>query len=182
MSAETKKVRACDECGATIPRDDFLSHAAARYKGKLLCAKCVQDVKNQLAAQRKPEGGAGGQKPPMEELELIKLPFSYVEEEEDNKPRVVGGPSTQIHGASAAPTFLQKERAYKRPLIKDAAVATRCRTFHCKLSDASFGNLNDQINEWTDENAEVEIKFAISNIGVVEGKHADPHLIVTIFY
>lgn len=181
MSAETKKVRNCDECGASIPREDFLSHAAARYKGKLLCSKCVQNVKNQIAAQRKPEGGADS-KHSLDELEPIKLPFSYVEEEEDNKPRVVGGPSAQIHGVSGMAAFQQKEREYKRPLLKETALATRCRTFHCKLSDASFANLNEQINEWTDENENVEIKFAISNIGVVEGKHADPHLIVTIFY
>ena len=182
MSAETKKVRSCDQCGANIPRDDFLSHAAARYKGKLLCAKCVQEVKSQLATQRKPEGETGESKSVSDELEPIKLPFSFEEDEEDNKPRVVAGPSTQIHGVSGLQSFQQRERSYKRPLLKGVPEATRCRTFHCKISDASFANLNDQINEWADENEDVEIKFAISNIGVVEGKHADPHLIVTVFY
>ena len=180
MSAETKKVRNCDQCGANIPREDFLSHAAARYKGKLLCSKCVQEVKEQLATQRKPDEGVSQQKLITDELEPIKLPFSFVEE--DDKPRVVAGPSAQIHGVSGISTFQQKEREYKRPVLKGVPQATRCRTFHCKLSDASFSNLNDQINEWVDENENVEIKFAISDIGVVEGKHADPHLIVTIFY
>lgn len=180
MSAETKKVRNCDECGATIPREDFLSHAAARYKGKLLCAKCVQEVKDQLAVQRKPNPDSSSPKLLTDELEPIKLPFSFVEE--DDKPRVVAGPSDQIHGVSGLATFQYKEREYKRSLQKGVPVATRCRTFHCKLSDASFANLNDQINEWADGNDDVEIKFAISNIGVVEGKHADPHLIITVFY
>jgi hypothetical protein len=40
----------------------------------------------------------------------------------------------------------------------------------------------EQINEWVDSDDGIEIKFATSTIGVVEGKHVDPHLIVTVFY
>jgi hypothetical protein len=71
---------------------------------------------------------------------------------------------------------------YRRALDPSSPHATRCRTFHCKLSDASFGHLNQQVNEFVDAHEEVAIKFATSTVGVVEGKHADPHLIVTIFY
>jgi len=69
----------------------------------------------------------------------------------------------------------------KRTLLKGAA-ATRCRTFHSKLSDAAVAYMNNQVNEWIDSNPEIEIKFATSTIGVFEGKHAEQNLIITIFY
>ena len=82
-------------------------------------------------------------------------------------PRASGGPS---------------ERVWRRPLRPSNVTATRCRTFHAKLNDASLNNLGDQISEWVDAQDDVEIKFASTAVGVVEGKHPDPHLIVTIFY
>ncbi|MBU0617882.1 MAG: hypothetical protein KKI02_09205 [Planctomycetes bacterium] len=174
MSGEPKKVRTCDECGVTIQREDFLNHAAVRYKGKLLCPACVQAVKSKLAAEKQPEPMTGGDYDP------IEVPIALVGED---KPRIVAGPSDQIHGFSGAEMLAKTaEHEYKRPLLHDTQAATRCRTFHCKLTDASFANLNEQINEWVDEHEDIEIKFALSSIGVVEGKHADPHLIVTVFY
>jgi hypothetical protein len=87
--------------------------------------------------------------------------------------------------AAPAPAMrpgLPAERAWRRPLRPTAATATRCKTFHAKLNDASLSNLGDQISEWVDSQDDVEIKFASTAVGVVEGKHPDPHLIVTIFY
>ena len=173
MSGEDQKVRTCDECGATIRREEFLDHSAARYKGRLLCPDCVQAVKAKILAAKQTDETADD--PP----EAAETPIALAE---DDKPRVVAGPSTQIHGFSGAATLKSVEREYARPLLSGTPSATRCRTFHCKLTDASFQNLNEQINEWVDEHEDVEIKFALSNIGVVEGKHSDPHLIVTIFY
>jgi hypothetical protein len=54
--------------------------------------------------------------------------------------------------------------------------------FHCKLADAAMTYMCEQINEWADSRDDIQIKFATSCIGVVEGKHADAHLIVTVFY
>jgi hypothetical protein len=174
MTGEPKKVRVCDECGVTIQREEFLNHAAVRYKGKLLCPTCVQAVKAQLAAAKQEEQVTSG------EVDPTEVPIALVD---DDKPRVVAGPSAQIHGFSGGEMLAHSaEHAFKRPLLHGTRVATRCRTFHCKLTDASFANLNEQINEWVDEHEDIEIKFALSNIGVVEGKHADPHLIVTVFY
>jgi len=70
----------------------------------------------------------------------------------------------------------------RRPLLTGVPAATRCRVFHCKLADGAFGHMTEQINEWADSDDAIEIKFASSCIGVVEGKHSDPHLIVTVFY
>lgn len=71
--------------------------------------------------------------------------------------------------------------ALKRTLSKGAS-ATRCRTFHSKLTDASVAYMNNQVNEWVDSDPDIEIKFASSTIGTFEGKHSEQHLIVTVFY
>lgn len=70
----------------------------------------------------------------------------------------------------------------KRKVLTFGEGATRCRTFHSKLNDPSLANLDERINEWLDQNENMVIKFATSTVGVIEGKHAEPHLIVTVFY
>jgi len=186
------KIRTCDDCGVLIPDEDFRQQRAARYKGKVLCAECTDKLKARILAAKKatteakpagdpaaPAGSPPAQQPPKD---IADIPISLddddiivLDEEADEAP------STQVRAFGAAAMQAQ-EPEYQRPLLKDTARATRCRTFHCKMSDASFRHLNLQINEWVDAHPEVEIKFALSNVGVVEGKHADPHLIVTIFY
>ena len=42
--------------------------------------------------------------------------------------------------------------------------------------------MNDQINDWLDGNDKISVKTATSTIGMFEGKHAEPNLILTIFY
>jgi len=81
------------------------------------------------------------------------------------------------HGGPA-----HRERTYRRPLLVGSPHATRCRAFHGKLSEAGLAHLSEQINEWVDAHDDVEIKFATSSVGVIEGKHAEQHLVVTIFY
>jgi hypothetical protein len=70
----------------------------------------------------------------------------------------------------------------KRKVNVTGQGATRCRTFHAKLNDSSLAYLNNQINEWADSDPQIEIKFATTSVGVVEGKHAEQHLLVTVFY
>ena len=72
--------------------------------------------------------------------------------------------------------------ASRRAPCADAAGATRMRIFHAKLSDGAVGHLDHQINDWLDQNPEIEIKFANTTVGVWEGKHAEPNLILTLFY
>jgi len=72
--------------------------------------------------------------------------------------------------------------SYQRPLNPTGRGATRIRTFHAKLTDGAVHHLDQQINLWLDSHSEVEIKFAQSTVGVFEGKHTEPSLILTIFY
>jgi uncharacterized Zn finger protein (UPF0148 family) len=175
MPGEKPATRICSQCGATILPEEFREQKAVRYKGSLLCPSCAAEVKAKIIAAKKEEEAANNEQDPEE------VPIALVDEED--KPRVAAGPSEQIHGFSGAEMTAQRaEHRYHRELLHDTRSATRCRTFHCKMTDASFQNINEQINEWVDEHEDIEIKFALSNVGVVEGKHADPHLIITVFY
>lgn len=159
-----EEFQSCEICGATIYPEHLSKHAADRWNGKLLCPHCLREMKT--------ESGP---------LQI------------DVGPLVTPGPATQAATAPAAGASARSAAAaigsgsrpvesFRRPLLRNTANATRCRTFHAKLTDAAFVHLNDQINEWVDGSDEIEIKFATSSVGVVEGKHPDPHLIVTVFY
>ena len=74
------------------------------------------------------------------------------------------------------------ETKFKRPISKTGQGATRVRTFHTKLVDAAIKFLESQINDWLDSNPDIEVKFSNTTVGVVEGKRAEPHLIITIWY
>lgn len=88
----------------------------------------------------------------------------------------------QSTGAVTATIGTPRAHSFQRALVPDAQYATRCRTFHCRLSEAGFQHMNDQINEWIDGHEDIVVKFATNSIGIIDGKHAEPHLIVTVFY
>jgi len=167
MAGDEETVVECAACGATIYPEHVEKHLAAEVDGKLLCRHCVGEAREKSGAPVAPE--------PIQlvEEDVLGLPPS-------RSPRVIrsfgGGPGSVGEPAPGPQLNL------KRPLLTGSPNATRCRTFHCKLTDAAMAHLNAQINEWADADERIEIKFATSCIGVVEGKHQDPHLIVTVFY
>ena len=71
---------------------------------------------------------------------------------------------------------------FKRDLLHGQKNATRIRTFHTRLSDNAMAFLDDQINEWIDQNPEIEVKSSSTVIGEVEGKKSEQHMIITIWY
>lgn len=173
MADEQGPFQTCAECGATIYPEHIERQVAQVWEGNLLCQHC--------AAEKRPDpepvalrgsGRAGDD-----------TPITLAGEGEPTAGRsptiraIGGGPGGMTEGLVSL-----DGQELRRPLLKDSPNATRCRTFHCKLADASFGHLNEQINAWVDGKDDIEIKFATSCIGVVEGKHADPHLLVTVFY
>ncbi len=182
MAAEPE-LRTCDDCGSTIYPEHLERRLAVEVAGKLLCAHCYQ----QQHATPADTTAAGGAEPPggLSPAPLRDDVLVLAEEEPGaNDARVStairafgGGPSGITEGAVRAP-----QAHLRRPLLAGVPNATRCRSFHCKLTDAAVTHMNDQINEWADAQDDIEIKFATSCIGVVEGKHADPHMIVTVFY
>jgi hypothetical protein len=114
--------------------------------------------------------------PEQEEEEAISLI-----DEPEGKPQTESKIRSFGEGGITAGQGVVDTSSLKRTMLKGAA-ATRCRTFHAKLSDAAVAYMNTQINEWVDSDPEIEIKFAASTIGVFEGKHAEQNLIITVFY
>lgn len=168
----------CTECGATIYPEHVERNLAGLFGGRLLCIHCMRERREQQV-ETSGEYIADGieliDDPPTPAVGSVSGGVAY-----DRKPTAIkafgGSPGGMASGVSTS------ERGLNRALDPLAASATRCRTFHCKLADAAISHMNDQINEWADARDDVRIKFATSCIGVVEGKHADPHLIVTVFY
>ncbi len=127
---------------------------------------------------------ASGIRMPRERTDEDLSPIALEPEEEEEVPQESGMSKIKAFGGTgiqAAQTALD-ESSLKRDLQQTGRGATRCRTFHAKLNDGSIAYMNNLINEWVDNNPNIEIKFATSSVGVVEGKHAEPHLILTMFY
>lgn len=86
--------------------------------------------------------------------------------------------STGRFGATALTTA----HKFKRHPHHDELGAIRCRIFHAKLNEGALKFMQDQINEWIDDNADITVKHVGTNVGIVEGKSPEPHLVVTVFY
>lgn len=174
MSDELDSFKTCEECGATIYPEHLENRLAEQFEGQLLCVHCVKARRAAASPDDKPadDGSAPIALVDEDDSDLGDLQY-------DTKPTVIksfgGGPGGMGMGGL-------DEDKLRRNLLTGSPNATRCRTFHCKLADGPITHLNEQINEWADSNDNIEIKFATSCIGVIEGKHVDPHLIVTVFY
>ncbi|MFQ5494869.1 MAG: hypothetical protein ACE5EX_05770 [Phycisphaerae bacterium] len=161
----------CESCGASVYQEHLTSGIARYEGGKLLCTHCVAEYEETHDATR---GGV------TEELAPIVL-----EGHEDSTDSASEMSSTRIHGMSAATLLTSaawNESRFKRALEPQGTGATRCRLFHCKLSEGAVEYVNNQINDWLDANEQITIKFATSTIGMFEGKHTEPNLIMTLFY
>jgi hypothetical protein len=150
-------VMSCQGCGASIYREHLDRGLAGRWAGNLLCPHCLSEKRG---------GGAGA------DLEHL----SRADETE-------GGPQA---GRSSSHTGLSvgdlDSLNYKRPLNPAGPNATRVRIFHCKLTEGPVVNLNQQVNDWLDSHPDIQIKFANTTIGTWEGKHAEQHIILTLYY
>ena len=111
-------------------------------------------------------------KPPAKKDELFPAsPNEHASSEPPSKIRTF-----EVGGTTA------KAATFKRPVNITGHGATRCRTFHSRLSDSAMQYMDQQINEWLDQNTDIEVKFCSTTVGIVEGKRQDPHLIVTVWY
>lgn len=160
----------CAECGASIYRQHIDSGIARYEGGRMLCSHCVQEYEKQH------EG---------EQAEQF-APIEFDDDDGDDDELKIDLSKSRIHGATASTLGRAQggwdDTIYERQLDTRAISATRCRTFHAKLSEAALSFMNNQINEWIDKNPNITIKFATSTIGIFEGKHAEPNLILTVFY
>jgi hypothetical protein len=182
MAGEVEQFASCQDCGATIYPEHLEKRVAEHWEGKLLCPFCLRERRSASGVGMATAVAAPGAAQPTAIVELESAetgaagdtPIAY--EKKPTAIRSIGG------GPSGMPVGSVVEADYRRALLKGSPNATRCKSFHCKLADGPIAYLCEQINEWADSDDHIEIKFATSTIGVIEGKHVDTHLIVTIFY
>ena len=192
MADEVEQYESCQDCGATIYPEHLERRVAEHWEGKLLCPFCLREKRSASGVGvAPPESEAAPAPAPANQAAVAVEPVAIVELEAaegeageepiayEKKPTAIrsfgGGPGGMPVGSVA-------EGNYRRQLLTGTPNATRCKTFHCKLADGPINYMCEQINEWADMDDSIEIKFATSTIGVIEGKHIDPHLIVTVFY
>lgn len=170
MKPEFDGVKSCELCGASIYPEMLNEGKADRFGGQLLCPHCLRE-RREGARELAPATAAA-------------LASANAEVAGSAVAADAGAPSRQVrfNAGITRDSAGADHHHYRRALDPRSAFATRCRTFHCKLSEASFAHLNHQVNEWVDAHDDVEVKFATSSVGILEGKHADPHLIITVFY
>lgn len=162
------EVSLCEECGASVYKEHIESGLARYADGRLLCSHCVVEV------ERSQDAMGGG----------MSDSFVPIELDTEDEGAEVEMSSTRIHtvGDGGLGKSAKADSDLKRPLNPNATGASRCRTFHCRISEGAVEFMNNQINEWLDEREDVTLKFAVSTIGLFEGKHTEPNIIMTVFY
>ena len=103
----------------------------------------------------------------------------------DDPIAIVGGDdeplaATQKH-STARSLGMDHKADFKRPMNNTGAGATRCRIFHSKISEGPLLHMECIINDWIDDEA-IDVKQVCQAIGVLEGKRAEPNLLLTVWY
>jgi len=142
----------CSQCGESLEAPDSL-------QGDLLqCPEC-----------RFPE------KVPVLEKEPDPIRVDGLMGDEPEAP-------TQISTFESTSELASSKYEFKRSLVQSGSGATRVRTFHTRLSDNAMAFLDSMINEWVDQDPDIEVKFSTITVGMVEGKKTEPHMIVMVWY
>lgn len=161
----------CEECGASVYQAHLESGIARYEKGRLMCAHCVAELER--PHESKPDD------------DFAPIAFDDDDEPSPRRGEKVEPAASRVQGA-AKPTMglsgAWNDARFKRTLDPNGTGASRCRTFHSKLSVAAIEFMNNQVNEWLDGNADIAIKNVTSCIGPFEGKHVEQNLIITVFY
>ncbi|MHC4697340.1 MAG: hypothetical protein ACYTFA_11405 [Planctomycetota bacterium] len=162
-------VLGCSKCGASVYKE-HIDQGLARYEGtQLLCPHCVVEVEKSGGG-----GGGGGAFAPIE--------FDDVDEKEESTIDMSESRVQTLSATGLGEAGGWDESRFQRPLDPKGSTATRCRTFHCKITEGAVTYFNNQINEWLDSHPDITVKFVNSNVGPFEGKHTEPNLILTVFY
>jgi hypothetical protein len=83
--------------------------------------------------------------------------------------------------AGAAARGLTHKKEFRRKMNVTGEGATRCRLFYSKIADGPMLAMETIINEWLDEE-EIEVKHVGHVIGTLQGKTAEPNMIVMVWY
>ncbi len=160
-------IQSCGECGANVYPEHIANNRAGLFSGKLLCPICYGEKTHPESEAKAPGPGPGGEGKGGSSFSATR------------SSKIHSGGASMIGAAQGASVDDSK---LTRDLRDTGRGATRCRTFHSKLNEKAIAYMNEQINSWIDQHPEIEIKFANTTVGIFEGKHADPNLIITVFY
>jgi hypothetical protein len=105
-------------------------------------------------------------------------PIALVDVEEKDAHVEVAG-FKRVAGAAAR--GLTHKVEFKREMNLTGNGATRVRLFYSKIADGPLLHMESMINDWIDEEG-IEVKHVGQVIGTLEGKRAEPNLIITIWY
>ena len=190
----------CQGCATEITAEQIVQREAGLVGGVLLCPACVNRKREELLQARHAGSGAGASQPaqqaagasPVSESQgsVYLPPDKKVPDVTDQTLSLVSEEEVPSSGSSKIRTFARgdafadahSETDFKRPLAGMNEPATRCRTFHGKLTQPGLSHMDEQINEWLDSHPELYIKTCASTVGIFEGKSKEPHLLVTMFY
>lgn len=201
-------VQTCQACGASVYPEHIQAQRAGHWGGKLYCVQCFAEHKRAQVTIDPNDFGAAGEPNDIPLSQPVDNDSDTDEEMEaelvDDVPEPAEGITATdvpevdgqaIEFASLGAAKIQPfagttpqrqqhadDRKYKRHPNRSGKGAIRCRIFHAKLNDGALKFMEDQINEWMDSNPDIEIKHTGTQVGVVEGKSAEPHLILTLFY
>jgi len=186
------QIRNCQVCNSTITPQQIAQRQAGLVQGVLLCPACVEKKRQQLmqAHAAQVQAGAAAHGGPVQQLHAPPAQQAPPAQATDESISLVGTEADEgshmnlIRSFAAGSTLggAHQDSAFNRPLANANEPATRCRTFHGKLTAAGLAHMDDQINEWLDGHPEVYIKHATSSVGVFEAKTKEPHLLITMFY
>jgi hypothetical protein len=203
------QVKSCEECGASVYPEHVNAGKAGTWGGKLCCVHCLAEHRSgqvtigpeQVAPPEAPQPASptndsdisddhffddltaddAPEAPPAADAGADDL-VDAAETEAISISEIASSAIRPFAGSDLVTPPSATQHKFKRHLQHDASGAIRCRIFHAKLNDGALQFVQDQINDWIDKNPEVDIKHLGTNVGVVEGKNSEPHLIITMFY
>ena len=159
----------CQKCGGEITTEQIIAKAAGLVNGILMCPACVDEKRRELIAAQQRAATA----PEDEKLTLV----DEIEMTARREP-----PKIVSFARDSTLAGVHDDSRLKRSVSGADEPATRCRTFHSKLTPAALAHMDELINEWIDSNPGIFIKYVTTTVGPFEAKHVEQHLIMTIFY
>ncbi len=203
------QVKSCEECGASVYPEHINAGKAGLWGGKLCCVHCLaehrssqvtigpEEVAAPVATQPTSSPGESdiSDEDYFDSLTADETPKAPTPVEASSVDSADSAETADINISDIASPAIKPfastdlvapasatQHKFKRHLQHNECGAIRCRIFHAKLNDGALQFLQDQINNWIDQNPEVDIKHLNTNVGVVEGKSSEPHLVITLFY
>ncbi len=169
--------RVCQQCNGEISTEQIVNKSAGLVQGVLLCPECVEAKRKELIEAHK---AAAAALPPPPTRDITDEKLDLIDELEMPKGREAPKIMSFAQGSSLGGAHHESE--LKRKLGGMSEPATRCRTFHSKLTPGALAHMDDLINQFLDQNPGTYVKLASTTVGMFEAKHPEPHLIMTILY